>query len=401
MAGKSSIIKVTVLGDADDFKKAMNETANAAEDTGDSVRRDLGESMDSFGEKAGGAEQKFIGFNDTLTGTSDLMAGISSGNFLQMGQGLADLAGAAESLWASFGKVVIQLGKKIAATAADTASTIANTAANVAHAVATGVASAATTVWTGAQWLLNAALAANPIGLVVIAIVALVAIFVVAWKHSETFRNIVTGAFDAVLGVVQGVWNWISDNWPLLLAIITGPIGTAVYLITQHWDTIKNGFTAVKDWIGEKITDIVGSITGMPGRIKNAAVGMFDGLKEAFRSALNWIIGRWNGLEFKLPGGIAGAALFGPMAGRSVGTPNIPMLADGAFIRGGRGGTLAMIGEGAKDEIVMPLDRGARNGGFGTTINVTVNVPPTANLVDAGREMTRALNRYQRTLATR
>lgn len=38
---------------------------------------------------------------------------------------------------------------------------------------------------------MNAALAANPIGLVVLALVGLTAAIVVAWKHSETFRNIV------------------------------------------------------------------------------------------------------------------------------------------------------------------------------------------------------------------
>ena len=52
-------------------------------------------------------------------------------------------------------------------------------------------AAVASKAWAAAQWLFNAALTANPIGLVVIAIVALVAAFVLAWKTQRQFRNIV------------------------------------------------------------------------------------------------------------------------------------------------------------------------------------------------------------------
>lgn len=51
---------------------------------------------------------------------------------------------------------------------------------------------------TGATWLMDAAFAANPVGLVVAALAALAVAFVYAWKHSETFRNIVIGAIRVV-----------------------------------------------------------------------------------------------------------------------------------------------------------------------------------------------------------
>jgi hypothetical protein len=54
---------------------------------------------------------------------------------------------------------------------------------------------AATTAWTAVQWLLNAALTANPIGLVVAAVAALVAGVIIAYNHSETFRRIVDQLF--------------------------------------------------------------------------------------------------------------------------------------------------------------------------------------------------------------
>ena len=55
----------------------------------------------------------------------------------------------------------------------------------------------------------------------------------------DTIVAATKAAWDAVVGAVQFVWNWIKDNWPLLLAILTGPIGVAVALIVTHWDTIK------------------------------------------------------------------------------------------------------------------------------------------------------------------
>jgi phage-related protein len=54
---------------------------------------------------------------------------------------------------------------------------------------------------------LNLAMEANPIGLVVVAIAALAAGLVYAYKHSETFRNIVNGVFHAVASAASHMWN--------------------------------------------------------------------------------------------------------------------------------------------------------------------------------------------------
>ena len=57
--------------------------------------------------------------------------------------------------------------------------------------IATKVVAAAQAVMTAAQWALNVAMTANPIGVVVVALAALAAAFYVAWTHSKTFRDIV------------------------------------------------------------------------------------------------------------------------------------------------------------------------------------------------------------------
>jgi hypothetical protein len=91
----------------------------------------------------------------------------------------------------------------------------------LANAAAMAVVRGATIAWTAVQWALNAALTANPIGLVIAAIALLVAGIVLAYKKSETFRDIVDSVFRFLKTVVVGyiniyidtlkkVWEWLQ-----------------------------------------------------------------------------------------------------------------------------------------------------------------------------------------------
>ena len=65
----------------------------------------------------------------------------------------------------------------------------------------------ATGLATTAQALFNAVLAANPIGLVVLALVGLAAGLVTAYKKSETFRDIVNGVWSTISDGASYMWN--------------------------------------------------------------------------------------------------------------------------------------------------------------------------------------------------
>jgi len=86
-------------------------------------------------------------------------------------------------------------------------------------------------LFTALQWALNAAMAANPIMLVVIAIAALIAIFILAYKKCEPFKKIVdqlwqllknsvVGAFDAVSGAISTVVDWFKKAWDWVKKLI-------------------------------------------------------------------------------------------------------------------------------------------------------------------------------------
>ncbi|MFJ7154641.1 phage tail tape measure protein [Streptomyces sp. NPDC101118] len=101
-----------------------------------------------------------------------------------------------------------------------------------AQALAAGIAGAATATWAAitkgvtlvtegfaaAQALLNAVLALNPITLIVIALVALGTALVIAYKKSETFRQLVQAAWEGIKTAALWVWNSVLK--PILGALV-------------------------------------------------------------------------------------------------------------------------------------------------------------------------------------
>lgn len=237
---------------------------------------------------------------------------------------------------------------------------------------------AATEAWAAAQAALNVVMEANPIVLVALAVAAIGVAVYEAYQHFGPFHD----AVDALWQILQTGFGWVKDNWPLLLGILTGPIGLAVVGITTHWETIKSGFTAVKTWIGDRIGDVVGFFTGLPGRIAAVTVGMWDGIKDAFRGAINWIIDGWNKLHFGIPAIDTHIPGIGKIGGFDVGVPSIPRLAAGGITNGP---TLALIGDnpGGRERIT-PLPLGGDAGGGTTTIQLVVDGKVLTEIVHDG-----------------
>lgn len=106
---------------------------------------------------------------------------------------------------------------------------IRSTVATVASTVAQKAAALASKAWAGAQWLLNAAMSANPLALVAIALVALGVALVIAWKKSDTFREIVTKAWGKIREAIAAAWEKVIK--PALKAMgdfITKRVGPAI-----------------------------------------------------------------------------------------------------------------------------------------------------------------------------
>jgi hypothetical protein len=224
------------------FGRAIDGASRQARDFG----RGVADRLDAIG---GGSGKAATGIND-LAGAMEL-AGLGSfaekmgiaATVLDAGAGAADLFTVAQSIAS-------------AAVNALSASTAAATVRTLAYNVATRTVSAATTAWTAVQWLLNAALTANPIGLVVVAIAALVAGIILAYKNSETFRRIVDGAFRAVADGAKTLWDWVTraasaigDGLSAAFSFVSRGIDTFIEKIMNAVRWVQDLIAKVRDFI--------------------------------------------------------------------------------------------------------------------------------------------------------
>ncbi|WP_213452898.1 tape measure protein [Rhizomonospora bruguierae] len=232
--------------------------------------------------------------------------------------------------------------------------------------------SAATKAWAAVQWVLNVALNANPIGLIVLAIAALVGAVILAYKKSDTFRKIVDAAFRAVGAAAK--WLWEKAIKPAFQKIadfaawLWGKIKQSLEGWKLIFDKVKGWLGSAKDWMVNKFTSLVDFVKGLPGKISKAASGMWDGIKNAFRSALNWLISKWNGLSLKIPSIDTHIPGIGKIGGFTLRTAQIPKLAEGGIVPATPGGRIVRVAEAGKAEAIAPLDKlermlGGRGGG--------------------------------------
>jgi hypothetical protein len=223
-----------------------------------------------------------------------------------------------------------------------------------AYTAVTKVATAATKAYAIAQKALNLVMRMNPIGLVITALVLLGVALVTAYKKSETFRRIVDAAFKAVKNAAQAAWQWIKSNWPLILAVITGPIGAAAIAVIKNWDKIKAGARSAVGVLKDVWNGFASFFSGLVGRVS----GIAQRVANAIKAPINAFIGGFNALGIprvsitlpskKILGKTIGGGSFGfgPF-----GFPDIPRLAGGGMVMQP---TVAMIGE-AGPEAVIPL----------------------------------------------
>jgi phage-related protein len=134
---------------------------------------------------------------------------------------------AAAAKWASENTTVLLVLAGVVATVAG--AIIAVNIAMKAYAAISKIVKAATVAWTAVQWLWNAAMVANPIGLVILAIVALVAAIWLLWTKCDWFRKAVMTVWDAIAkgvkalwGVIQNVFGWIADKIDWLVGKFSG-----------------------------------------------------------------------------------------------------------------------------------------------------------------------------------
>lgn len=286
-----------------DAVASMDAARAEVSSMGDAVRG-LGTDASTAGDQARNASVNF----DGIAESSDNVASKSS----QAAGAMGDLAGGLEAVGLTGAATALEgvaLGSQVAAGAGDALNLVSETAAGkfivqtaatVAHRTATIAGAAATGAMTVAQGALNLVMAANPVVLVVIALAALAAGLVLAYKNSETFRNIVDGAFTKARDVVQAAAGAVED--------IIGWFKDLPGEAREAWEAVSK---AVQDKIDTAIgvvQDLVDLVTNGPADAVAAVSGAFTSMFAPIQTALGWVEDLFNKLTNlpDLPFGLGG-----------------------------------------------------------------------------------------------
>lgn len=268
---------------------------------------------------------------DNLSGDIEILRGNIETLFIQAGtpfqnflrgivQGVTAVIGAFGSLSPGMQKIIIITMAVAAALALIIGAAL--TVAGVILSMAANLVTAAPAfqlVRTGILIVINAlraltvAALANPFTLIIVAIIALVAGFILLYKHSETFRNFINaipgaimaawngmiGWFQSLPGMFAGWWGSIqsvtSSVWGAIVAFVGTIPGllmsfflnwTLPGLLISHWESIKSGVVTA-------FNAVVGFFAALPGQIMNALMA----LPGQIGYLLGFIIGtivRWN-----------------------------------------------------------------------------------------------------------
>jgi hypothetical protein len=310
-------------------------------------------------EQGGDTDEVFGRLASTFKGQASTAANTASGKMksfsIQMGEFKESIGAAilpivqkllpglqAFGTWISNNvPLVVTLGAVIGGIAAAVVLTNAAMAAWNALTIITAAVNAVLATSFSALWVATGA----------VVIIGIIAALVALQVKFDIFGKAIDGikvGFNAVWGAIKTVFNWAKDNWPLLLAIITGPFGLAIAFVVKFRDDIMNMFSLI--YSGIKATmGFVADVISAPFKLAFKAVA----------SLWNNTIGK---LSFTVPSWVPG------LGGKGFDVPDIPMLAEGGIVNSA---TLAMIGESGP-EAVIPLSKlGSMGGGSNITVNVT------------------------------
>ena len=273
-------------------------------------------------EQAAGANGQFARESDTAEGSAQRAAAQYENMKAALGEQLLPVMAQVMAALSSFAQWVSE-NSALVLTLVGIVGGLA--AAVLAVNAALALASAATAVWNGIQlvgkgitaaataiqWAWNAALAANPLGLVILAIVAVIAGIVLLWNKCEWFRDLVTASWEAIAGAAtaawdfikgaaETVWNWIADKAKAVGDIVVGVWDAIKGAAETVWNWIKDTIGAVWGWIVDKANGAGATIENIWNGIKSVGTSCWNAIKSAvdalltpFRAvkdAVSWLI---------------------------------------------------------------------------------------------------------------
>lgn len=131
------------------------------------------------------------------------------------------------------------------------------------------ILSGATSVASAAQWAWNAAMTANPIGLVIVGVAALVGVVALCWNKFEGFRNVLFKGWEMLKLFGNTIKTYVVDRFKGLLSGLSGVGKALMHFFKGEWsEAWQTGKQAASDLVGVDAA-------------KNAAKGLINGTPKA------------------------------------------------------------------------------------------------------------------------
>lgn len=134
---------------------------------------------------------------------------------------------------------------------------------------------------------LGIALMTTPVGWIIMAVVAIIAVFVLLWTKCEWFRNFWIATWDLISGAVVTAWDWIYAAVGTAVDWIVNTLGTV-------WDTVVAATVAAWEWIVEAIGTawnwIQSTAETVWAAIGDAVTTSIDVISSAISSVVNFLV---------------------------------------------------------------------------------------------------------------
>lgn len=180
---------------------------------------------------------------------------------------------------------VVSIVKGTAALVKQTAVFVATKGAMVATSIATKVA-------TAAQWLLNAALTANPIGIIIMLIGLLIGAFIMLALHSDKVRAVLVKCWEGIKVAVKVTWDFlkstfnkivdwfksIPERFTAWVNKVKAIFKLIVIMIALKFLEIVNKVQAFRQKVLDFIKNIINGFKSLPGKIKSALLSVLTAI---------------------------------------------------------------------------------------------------------------------------
>ncbi len=177
----------------------------------------------------------------------------------------------------------------------------------------------ATVATSAAQGALNLVMSMNPISLIIIAITALIGVFVLLWNKCEGFREFwknlwdkvkeiagvvweaIKGFFVGAWNVIKGVWSkvkeFFSKVWQGIKNVFSGVVAWFKNIFTNAFNAIKTAFSKVKEFFSNIWSRIKTVFSNVGTWFKEKFTAAINGIKNVFGAIGEWFSNRWSDIK--------------------------------------------------------------------------------------------------------